>query len=139
MTPDTRLCGELRGSHLDVPTVLQPQEVREQRGTSPSTENRLRWDSKIDIEVDHAAQKLMTVSCTAKVAEAVVAALTDAGPAVCWLRSDRSVPSARRIQVAKMFNRVHFTEGCQSALRAIERHLISRHAGYRKAGRLLPA
>ena len=34
---------------------------------------------QIDIEVDHAAQKLMTVSCTAKVAEAVVAALTDAG------------------------------------------------------------
>eukprot|EP00439_Symbiodinium_sp_Y106_P075255 s326_g14.t2 len=79
MTSDARLCGELRGSHLDVPAVLQSQEVREQRGTSPGTESRLRWDSKIDIEVDHAAQKLMTVSCTAKVAEAVVAALTDAG------------------------------------------------------------
>ncbi|CAE7383313.1 unnamed protein product [Symbiodinium pilosum] len=67
------------GTRLESSATLRPRE--EPRGVSPnSTEGRPRWDSKIlDAEVHRVAQKLLTVSHTAQVAEAVVEVLTDAG------------------------------------------------------------
>ena len=82
----------------------------------------------LDVEVDRAAQKLMTASCTVQVAEAVVAALTDAGQSFLGANQSILAPREKHAAIAQ-------AQGCNGALL----RAYCRRQGFQASGIVNPA